>query len=322
MSGVWVKVHPDQVGGGSGTLDPAELLSDPVAVSNATAPASYTVKLTDGSQKKIWFLPGNTSTRDQAVYSVTLSAGVLPGVMVGAGGGGGSSAAAGPSNYGAGGAGGVIGTGAHVPVILPTAEAATYTITVAGTTLQGGGWNETWRAHHTTLAVEGQTPFTAAVGGGMGVSQATNTAYSGNGASGGGGAFQVDQGGSGHHNSEAGTGIPGQGNPGNYGGGVGTGGGGGYGSGHEQTSDGGAGFDLATALMLDASDGSTKSFIDMVSVDGWIAGGGSGPGGTATAGGGAYKGNAKDYTGGGGGSGGNVTGGTGGAGMVLLVTEV
>ena len=85
MSGsVWVKVHPDYAGGGNGTLDPAVLLSDPAAVANATNPGSYTVKLTDGTSKKIWFLPGNTGpdgtsqvAKPSATYSVQLGPGSL-----------------------------------------------------------------------------------------------------------------------------------------------------------------------------------------------------------------------------------------------------
>jgi hypothetical protein len=331
--GVWIKVHPDDAGGGSGTLDPAELLSDPVAVANATAPASYTVKLTDGSMKKIWFLPGNTSTRDQAIYSVNLSQGTLPGVMVGSGGHGGGCGSGPAQGAGAGGAGGVIGMETLTPVFLESE--GTYTITVGGTTLHNDGvdhgkWHP-FAAQNTHLSKQGEDPFIAAMGGGHGTSVNGAAAHQASSGGSGGGAGSWS-------NTEimgvfggGAPGLPGQGHAGGYGDSVGgntaAGGGGGYGGSPHDQMDGGAGFDLATALMLDDSDGSTKSFIDMVTVDGWIAGGGAIWNHTATGGGGAggtqNQIDAIDFTGGGGGGRVNVgQGGKGGAGMVLLVTEV
>ena len=304
------------VGAGGGTLEPAELLSDPLAVANATAPGSYTVKLTDGTSKKIWFLPGNTSTTDQAVYEVTLSAGVLPGLMIGAGGTGGRSS---QSKYpaGGGGSGGVIGTGCHVPVILPVQGTATYTITVGSTTIAPN----TIQGQPTTLAEQNQTPFATAVGGGRGLT--IFSAYqvgARSGASGGGGA-----GGTSPH-IDIGEGIPGQGNRGGAANGheySPSGGGGGYGSEGGSSGDGGDGFNLKGSLDLDDSDTETLTFLNLVSVDGFIAGGGSG-GGAATAGGGVPNGDAQDFTGSGGGgdAGTAAPGGNGACGMVLLVTEV
>jgi hypothetical protein len=251
--------------------------------------------------------------QSEAVFSVTLGAGVFPGVMVGAGGQGGQSwQSAYPA--GGGGAAGVIGAGCHVPVILPVQGTATYTITVASTTVgipQG---------QPTTLAVQNQIPFAAAVGGGRGLQYETTLSVGArSGGSGGGGAV------GGFAYVDLGEGIPGQGNRGGDGNGAANnpcGGGGGYGSEGSSTGDGGAGFDLATALNLDANDGFTGSLLNLVSVDGFIAGGGSG-GGTATAGGGLPSKAAMDYTGAGGGGdpGTAAPGGSGGAGMVLLITD-
>ena len=91
-------------------------------------------------------------------------------------------------------------------------------------------------------------------------------------------------------------------------------------------SDGGAGFDLATALNLDANDGITGQFLTLVTVAGFIAGGGAAPNGTATGGGGFANSGlpAKDYTGGG--AGGWVTGSVsppkaGAAGAVYIITD-
>jgi hypothetical protein len=329
--GVWGKVHPDYAGGGNGTLDPAVLLSDPVAVANATAPTSYTVKLTDGSMKKIWFLPGNTggargdAPHPEAIYSVELSQGTLNGVMVGSGGPGGGSSGNASLKTGGGGAGGVIGLGANFPVILPSEDPATYIITVGSTTPQPAqSYHVT--SQSTSIAVQGQSPFAGAMGGGGG--NGGRNAYNGvpsSGASGGGSG--MDDGSMNSADMTGGAGFPGQGHKG--GSTADGGGGGGYGGPPESDErNGGAGFDLASALMLDDSDGDTKSFIDMVTVDGWIAGGGATGGGTASAGGGVPDGgDGKDFTGAGG-AGNQVVqsvvkfGGSGGAGMVLLVTEV
>lgn len=328
--GVWVKVHPEDAGG-SGTLDPAELLSDPVAVSNATTPVAYTVKLTDGTSKKIWFLPGNDSVVDNgtsspdAVYSVRLSPGQLQGVMVAAGGQGGGRT--GTAQYGGGGgAGGVIGSVCRVPVILPADEDKNYTIVVPPT---GVGGDQA--AHHPGdgrdchIAIEGEFPFAAAIGGGHGTGSQSGAAdQAGRGGSGGGAGSWTGNPGNppgqpGYGNG--GPGVPGQGHAG---GGIGTSsncGGGGYGSSTDGI-NGGLGFNLAAALMLDDSDGSTKSFIDMISEDGWIAGGGAASSGSVTGGGGTTgRTNGQPYTGAGG-QGHAAENGHGGCGMVLLVTEV
>jgi hypothetical protein len=273
------------------------------------------------------FVEVRATAQPEAVYSVTLGAGVLPGVMVGAGGSGGY------STYdthigGGGGAGGVIGQGAHVPIILPVQGTATYTVTVASTcpVPKEAGKQQGRNASATTLAVQGQTPFACAVNGGGGFSMtgtadhfsATNGA-SGGGCRGGGGGVDVE-----------GYGIPGQGHDGldntvqnnnsrlSFGGG-------GYG-GRPSTVSGGPGFDLATALNLDANDGITGQFLALVTVDGWIAGGGASQiynstNGTATGGGGGYGGHAKDYTGGGGGGTRQNEGRTGGAGAVYIITD-
>ena len=307
----WVEVGAD----GGGALTPAEIVSAPVKVSGDSDPIEWTVKQTDGTQKKVTVLPGGTSGAQKNTFEVTLSPGVLPGLMVGAGGTGGRSS---QSQYpaGGGGAGGVIGTGANVPVILPVQETATYTVTVGSTTIAPN----TIQGEPTTLAVQGQTPFASAVGGGRGL--AIYTAYqvgARSGGSGGGGAGGTSP------YIDIGEGVPGQGNRGgsveDYSN-TPTGGGGGYGSEGGSNGDGGAGFDLATALNLDANDGITGSFLAQVSVDGFIAGGGSG-GGTATAGGGAPQGDGKNFTGsGGGGDTGTANpGGNGGAGAVYIITD-
>ena len=98
-------------------------------------------------------------------------------------------------------------------------------------------------------------------------------------------------------------------------------GGGGYGGTPNQY-NGGPGFDLATALNLDPNDGITGQFLNLVSVAGWIAGGGAGHTGTPGPGGGVGSGGAaKDYTGSGGGSGFPNVGGSGGAGAVYIITD-
>lgn len=261
------------------------------------------------------FVEVRANPQASATYSVTLGAGVFPGVMVGAGGQGGLSWQA-PYPAGGGGASGVIGAGCHVPVILPVQGTATYTITVGSTTVgipQG---------QPTTLAVQNQIAFAAAVGGGRGLYYASSYAVGArSGGSGGGTAGYTG----GEVYLDLGEGIPGQGNRGGVSNGAAyspCGGGGGYGSDGGSNGDGGAGFDLATALNLDANDGLTSSLLNLVSVDGFIAGGGSG-GGTATAGGGQPSKSAMDYTGAGGGgdTGTAAPGGSGAAGMVLLITD-
>ncbi len=259
------------------------------------------------------FVEVRATPQPEAVFSVTLGAGVLPGVMVGSGGTGGRSS---QSRYPAGGGGsaGVIGAGCHVPVILPVQGTATYTITVGSTTVgipQG---------QPTTVAVQNQTPFAAAIGGGRGLQYETGYAVGArSGGSGGGGA------GGGYAYVDLGGRVPGQGNRGGVGNGYENnpcGGGGGYGSEGGSNGDGGAGFDLATALNLNPNDGITGQFLNLISVDGFIAGGGSG-GGTVTAGGGVPNGDAKDHTGAGGGgdTGTAAPGGNGGAGAVYIITD-
>jgi len=259
-----------------------------------------------------------------ATYTVELTGGVLPGVMVGAGGAGGSSGA---TYYGGGGgSGAVIGHGAHVPVILPVQGEATYIITVAPTSPGGTptGTSVLNMGLPTTIAVEGQEPFQVAIGGGRGWGNYTGSASQPavSGASGGGG-----HGASPYGFNNYGLGTPGLGNDGasgpiagNY-----SGGGGGYSS-PGNARDGGNGFDLATALNLSTTDPDTLALLGLVTQDGFIAGGGTGVnGGTATGGGGQYTGgisrDGKDFTGGGGSGHGAAISGSGGAGMALLITE-
>jgi hypothetical protein len=270
------------------------------------------------------FVEVRAGTQPEAVYSVTLGAGVLPGVMVGAGGSGGLSTHI-QQVGGGGGAGGVIGTGAHVPIILPVQGTATYTVTVASTSVAYGNVDYPKNTSATTLAVHGQTPFVCALNGGAGWCLSDSGAHiaAHNGASGGGSRGD----GTVVSHVSGGVGVPGQGHDGSDG--VLTSsdhayGGGGYGSRPNQI-NGGDGFDLATALNLDANDGITAQFLNLVSVDGWIAGGGAGgiknsTNGTATAGGGQYAGNAKDFTGGGGG-GNRSSGKSGGCGAVYIITD-
>jgi hypothetical protein len=248
--------------------------------------------------------------------------------MVGAGGSGGVSFYTGQVG-GGGGAGGVIGTGAHVPVILPVQGTATYTVTVASTSVALENNVRPKNIAATTLAVQGQTPFVCALNGGAGwcLSSSAEHGAGQNGASGGGARADGALTGLKSYMG-GGVGVPGQGNDGiheAFGSDSGASGGGGYGSRPNQI-NGGDGFDLATALNLDANDGITAQFLNLVSVDGFIAGGGGGniyntASGTATGGGGPWNGNAKDFTGGGGGGGAGI-GRSGGAGMVLLMTEV
>lgn len=274
------------------------------------------------------FVEVRAGAQPEAVYSVTLGAGVLPGVMVGSGGPGGYTNAGVFTTVGGGGAGGVIGQGAHVPVILPVQGTATYTIKVGSTSTFSSENDIYLYGQNTTIAVQGQTPFIAAIGGGGGMSyRGSQYIQPHQGASGGGGVIGSA---SGTVNAywAAAKGIPGQGNDGGmavYGW---AGGGGGYSAPGEGTTApyqstaaaGGAGFDLAAALNLDANDGITGSFLDQVSVNGRIAGGGSAGAGVGVDGGGVDGGAAKDFTGGGGGSGGGY-GGSGGAGAVYIITD-
>ncbi len=268
------------------------------------------------------FVEVRANPQASATYSVTLGAGVFPGVLVGAGGAGGS---AGGSYYGGGGgAGAVIGQGANVPVILPVQGTATYTVTVAPTSPGGSsaGVPVLSTGLSTTIAVEGQEPFQVAIGGGRGWSNygGAGSFPTASGASGGGGFGSTPYG-----MNNYGLGVPGFGHDGatgpiagNYGGG-----GGGYSS-PGNARDGGAGFDLATALNLSTTDPNTLALLGLIAQDGFIAGGGTGVnGGTATGGGGQYSGvkDAKDYTGGGGSGHGAATSGSGGAGMALIITD-
>jgi hypothetical protein len=253
-----------------------------------------------------------TASEPESVFSVTLGAGTFPGVLVGAGGQGGMSS---QSAYraGGGGAGGVIGQGAHQPVILPVQGTATYTITVGSTT------SSIPQGQPATVSVQNQYPFAAAVGGGRGLQYESSYAVGARSGGSGGGSVGTSV----YPCADLGDGVPGQGNRGGSPNGQENnpcGGGGGYGSEGSAVGDGGAGFDLATALNLDATDGQTASLLNQVSVDGFIAGGGSG-GGPTTAGGGLPTEDAKDYTGsGGGGDTGTASpGGTGGAGMAIII---
>jgi hypothetical protein len=270
------------------------------------------------------FVEVRAGSQPEAVYSVTLGAGTLPGVMVAAGGSGGYSDVSGYDG-GAGGAGGVLGQGARIPVILPVQGTATYTVTVGSTTYRHEGGRGTRRGQDTTIAVQGQTPFSSAIGGGTGGTWwDTRGRGAGDGGSGGGnqgiseGSLYVDG---------PGDGIPGQGHEGSFVQGSNAGGGGGgYGSPGDGW-NGGAGFDLATALNLDPNDGITAQFLTQVTVDGFIAGGGGGKTGTPGPGGGTYpKGHGKDFAGSGGGgsnngSGANGVGGSGGAGGVYIISD-
>ena len=226
MSGIWVKVFPDD-GGGGGDFSPATIVTPPVSVSGPSV-ITYNVKDTSGNDMIAYLLPGNTGTarslargedeisvaavpQASATYRVTLGAGTLPGVMVGAGGAGGS---AGATFYGGGGgSGAVVGQGANVPVILPVQEEATYTITVAPTSPGGApvGIQVLNMGLPTTIAVEGQEPFQAAIGGGRGWGNYTGAASQPavSGASGGGGFGSTPYG-----FNNYGLGTPGLGNDG------------------------------------------------------------------------------------------------------------
>jgi len=264
------------------------------------------------------FVEVRANPQASATYSVTLGAGVFPGVMVGSGGAGGS--AGGPYYAGGGGAGAVIGQGANVPVILPVQGTATYTITVAPTSPGGSsaGVPVLSTGLPTTIAVQGQEPFQAAVGGGRGWAYVIVSQPATSGASGGGGLGSTPYG-----TNNYGLGVPGFGHDGAPGiNSSEAGGGGGYSSaGNGQ--DGGDGFDLATALNLSTSDPNTLAMLGLIAEDGFIAGGGAAKtGGSATGGGGNGNGEAaKDYTGGGGAGQGQATSGSGGAGAVYIITD-
>lgn len=283
-------------------------------------------------------LKGFVQVRDrrhpEATYSVTLGAGVFPGVIVGSGGPGGYENSGNPSICGGGGgAGGVIGQGAHVPVILPVQGTATYTITVGSTSYVYNLNTVYLYGQSSTIAVQGQTPFAAAVGGGGGFcyrGSAYIQAYPG--ASGGGGTVNDVNASQDRPYMDRASGIPGQGHDGGRAVWGYSGGGGGYsapGEGSQKPypggntgAAGGAGFDLATALNLDANDSLTGSLLNQVSVDGRIAGGGSTTTTDSIDGGGARNGDAKDWSGGGGGGGHNGNdGGAGAAGMALIITD-
>jgi hypothetical protein len=309
-------------------LDVAPVISAPVKVSGSADVAEYSVLHTDGKRRKIYFLPGNTTANtEDNVFEVTLGAGVLPGMMIASGGQGGNYST---NRGGPGGAGGVIGQGAKVPVILPVQGEQTYTITVPSPTTGSHAWHP-MNGRDCTIAVKGAYPFAVAVGGGKGTaSQNGNADQPGKGGSGGG---------SGNWNApepdatpgymgyaSGGEGIEGQGFPGGdaYGGPY-IGGGGGYSErGHREV--GGKGFDLVTALSLDTSDGSTAMFLDAVTDEGYVAGGGSftlNGFETFPGGGGGRSGtmsNGQDYTGGGG-SGGDTTAHPGGCGAVYIITD-
>jgi hypothetical protein len=265
-------------------------------------------------------LRGNVLIRSgpvaEATFSVTLGAGVLPGIMVGSGGASGYSDTS-PNNCPPGGAGGVIGLGAHQPVILPVQSEATYTITVGSTTPKGDAGQGTARGQSTTISTSGWDSFATAVGGGVGVSWWNGQPRGGgNGASGGGGHAA-----GGWLSSRNGLGFPSQGHDG--GNAAAGGGGGGYGSAGSGV-NGGTGFDVAAALGLNASDSDTTTFLNTALDQGFVAGGGSGQEGTPRPGGGAFDQDAKANTGGGGGgkywgTGASGSGKNGGSGSVLLI---
>ena len=134
MSGIWVKVFPDDPGGGGGLpLDVATVVTAPTQVSGENDVVVYDVTTTDGASKKLYALLGNTGTSPvptivggievmanrtvPAVFQVTLSRGRLPGVMVASGGPGGYNNT-GTQYPGGGGAGGVVGLGCNTPVFL------------------------------------------------------------------------------------------------------------------------------------------------------------------------------------------------------------
>ena len=266
------------------------------------------------------FVEVRGNPQDPATYTVTLGAGTFPGVLVGSGGAGGSA----KTSYGGagGGAGAVIGHGAHFPVILPVPGDATYTITV-GPTSPGGsasGIPVLSTGLPTTISVQGMEPFNAAIGGGRGWGYSTGPLPAASGASGGGGFSDAPYG-----TNNYGLGVPGLGNDGAPGPVVASGswgaGGGGY-SGPGDSRDGGAGFDLATALNLSKTDSATLQLLALITADGFIAGGGTGGGGgTATGGGGQYNDglDAQDYTGGSGSGSAATVSGSGGAGMAVLI---
>ena len=173
------RIDVEQLAPAPAVLAPAPVLGAPVKVSGTADVVNHDVRQKDGSRKKIYMLRGNTAGGVENVFEVTLGAGVLPGVMVGGGGQG--------ANQGAGGAGGVIGQGAHVPVILPVQGTATYTVTVASTNWSTDTGSHTRPGLSTTIAVQGQEPFAVAPGGGDGVGTAGGAAIGGGqGASGGG----------------------------------------------------------------------------------------------------------------------------------------
>ena len=241
-----------------------------------------------------------------SVFSVTMGVGLLPGIMVAAGG-------YGPANsYAGSGAGGVIGMGANQPVVLPMTEPATYTITVASTSIYN--LSTAIQGQPTTISTSGETEFATAVGGGSGFDMyGGQSRRASPGASGGGGESPFE--GAQYNLSSAAEGVPGQGHAGNFQANK-FGGGGGYGSGNQNTPNGGDGFDLVTALNLNASDSGTAAVLSQISADGFIAGGGAGQNGTATGGGAQPGQDAQNYTGGGG----SGQSGSGGAGMVLLLS--
>ena len=291
-------------------VDPtkAAITSDPVTVSALVDPVSYTVKLNDGSSKKLWVLQGNTGSattlhltdeakekisqkvktvgespiimapypQEQATYQVGLGAGVLYGVMVASGGSGGS--ATNTSGYGgAGGAGGVIGFGAKITV--PIIEAGTFTFTVGSTTPQQvSSFNtqyEILNGQPTFMTDASGNVIASAVGGGHGGFYFNDYMTPGQGGSGGG---SIDYGGPSGPDTwpfqRNGRGTPGQGQDGAL-----WTTGGGAGGGYSQPGNelqGGDGFDLATAFDLDVTDSNVQAFLNLYTDDGWIAGGGGG----------------------------------------------
>ena len=188
MSGIWVKVFPDDGGGGSSglPLDVATVVTAPTKVSGENDVVTYDVTTTEGASKKLYALLGNTGSNavptmvdgievmsyrtEPAVFQVTLSRGRLPGVMIASGGPGGYNNT--DTRYGGGGgAGGVVGLGCNMPVFLNKDDEATYEITVGGTSWADNVNHIVLYGQSTSIAAQGEEAFMAAIGGGGGFCQ-------------------------------------------------------------------------------------------------------------------------------------------------------
>ena len=324
----------------------AEVVGTPTKVSGDNEVQPFAVRNMSGTRQIIYALLGNTGTnavptvvngievmsyrQEPAVFEATLTVGLLPGVMVASGGPGGYSNA---TYYaGAGGAGGVVGAGCHMPVVLTQTDTATYRFTVGSTSVSDNQNHIVMYGQSTTIAAQGEEPFMAAVGGGGGFTvRNSQFVQPYNGGSGGGGMAQNPSDEPLNDNfGRPGDGVPGQGHPGGVCQNPFGGGGGGYGgpgnvglySGgpfNVAGAAGGPGLDLVALFDLDPNDSGTKTFLSACTADGMIAGGGS-TNSTSVDGGGALGEHGKDWTGGGGG--GNQASGmgaNGGAGAVYLI---